>query len=188
MVHTTKARDSSSTSPSDVVEDRSSSDASLIAELTSADVQRRLHAQHNLINRARAAVPALIGALDDEDPHLRSAVAQVLAVIAEPSTAPALAARLSDEVAPVRWIAAEGLVALRGPGLMAALHTLVNVEAMSPQLKAAVRHILLKLRDDARLGEVVKPVIAAMHNLEVDEMILVEAHKALSKLKGWTER
>lgn len=188
MAHGTRTRDSSSALPADALSDRSSSDADLIAELTSADVQRRLHAQHNLISRGSAAVPALIESLADDDPHVRSAVAQVLAVIAEPSTAPALAARLGDEVAPVRWIAAEGLVALGKAGLAAALRTLADVEAMSPQLKAAVRHILLKLRDDARLGEVVKPVIAAMHNFEVDEMILVEAHKALSKLKGWTER
>jgi len=125
-----------------------------------------------------------VQSLADEDPHLRGAVAQVLAVIAEPSTATALAALLSDEVAPVRWIAAEGLVALSKEGLKAALHTLVGADPISPQLKAAVRHILLKLRDDAQLGGCVQPVIAAMHNLEVDEVVLVAAHKALSRLKA----
>ncbi len=131
-------------------------------------------------------MPALLKALKDDDPHLRSAAAQVLTVIADPATATALAAMLDDEAAPVRWVAAEGLLALEHAGLKAALYTLIVAETISPQLKDAVRHILLKLRDDGRLGEIAKRVLAAMHNFEVDELVLVEAHRALSTLTKLT--
>ena len=182
MPKTTSRRDSHPASDSARMDERTE-DAALIADLTSSELNDRLRAQHSLITRGRAAVPALLAALQDEDPHRRSAAAQVLAVIAEPSTAAALAGALSDDEAPVRWIAAEGLIALGPVGLAAALHALVTAQTISPQLKDAVRHILLKLRVDSRLGEIVEPVLRAMHKFGVDEMILVEAHRAFEALE-----
>lgn len=169
--------------PTTVGTEELTEDAELITALTSSDLNERLRAQHSLITRGHEAVPALLSALVDEDAHRRSSAAQVLAVIADPSTAAALAGALDDDEAPVRWVAAEGLIGLGTVGAKAALRALVNADSMSPQLKASVRHILVKLRDNAPAGQITEPVLDAMHEFEVDEMILVEAHRALSKLE-----
>lgn len=158
-------------------------DTTLITALTSSDLNERLSAQHSLITRGHEAVPALLAALVDDDAHRRSSAAQVLAVIADPSTAAALAEALNDDEAPVRWVAAEALIALGLVGAKAALRALVNAATISPQLKASVRHILIKLRDSAPVSKITQPVLDAMHKFEVDEMILVEAHRALSNLE-----
>lgn len=131
-------------------------------------------------------MPALLEALKDDDPHVRNRSAQMLTVIADPVTATALAAMLSDDEAPVRWVAAEGLVALGPVGVRAGLQALVEANTVSQQLKDAVRHILLKVRDDYDVGRITRPVLLAMHKFEIDELLLVEANRALSALKNLT--
>jgi len=96
-------------------------DAEFIATLTNSNMTRRLDAQYNLITRGHAAVPALLDALKDGNPHMRS--------------------------------------------------------------KAAVRHILLGVCDDNGMAEITKPVLAAIHEIEVNEAVLVAAHVALSQLE-----
>jgi HEAT repeat protein len=172
----------------DVVADRFPNDAELIADLTSSNLNQRLNAQYHLITRGGAAVPALLEALRASDPHLRSSAAHVLAVIADPSAAQGLAAALDDDEDPVRWVAAEGLVALGPAGLEAALHVLLGADSVSPQLKAAVRHILLRVRDDDGMDEIAKPLLAAIHEFEMNERVLVEAYKALTSLTGQPAR
>jgi HEAT repeat protein len=161
-------------------------DTELIADLTHSDLERRLNAQYKLITRGHDAVPALLEALKDEDPHLRSNSAHVLAVVADPTAAEGLATALDDDEDPVRWVAAEGLIALGPVGLAAALHALVRANAISPQLKAAVRHILLRVGGENGLGEITKPLLAALHEFELNEMVLVQAHKALTALESRT--
>jgi HEAT repeat protein len=167
----------------DIVADRLPDDAELISNLTNSDLTQRLNAQYNLIIRGRPAAPALLEALRDSDPHLRSSAAHVLAVIADPSTAEGLAAALDDDEDPVRWVAAEGLVALGSVGLQAALHVLLGADSVSPQLKAAVRHILLRVRDGEGMDEIVKPLLGAIQEFEMNEKVLVEAYKALAALE-----
>lgn len=166
------------------LEERFPRDARLISDLMNPDLTRRLGAQHRLITRGRDAVPALLEALQHDDPHVRNSAAHILAVIADPATAAALAGALEDEAAPVRWVAAEGLVALGNVGLKAALRALVSAETITPQLKDAVRHILLKMRDHCGMERVAEPVLSAMKKFEVDEMILVEAFRAISELEN----
>jgi HEAT repeat protein len=168
--------------------DQIQNDAELIADLTNSDLEQRLGAQYKLITRGREAVPALLKALRDDDPHLRSNAAHVLAVVADPTAAEGLATALDDDEDPVRWVAAEGLVALGPVGLQAALYALVRADSISPQLKAAVRHILLRVSDDNGMGQISKPVLAAIHEFELNEAVLVEAHSALSKLKDLSAR
>jgi hypothetical protein len=182
---TTRRQDSGQPQRDDLT-DLAVVDTTLIADLTSPDLGRRLNAQHGLLDRGRAAVPALLEALGDDDPHVRNRSAQVLTVIADPATATALAAMLADEEAPVRWVAAEGLVALGATGVRAGLQALMETETLSPQLKDAVRHILLKARDDDHLREIISPVLTAMHKFEVDELLLVQVHRALTTLKHLT--
>lgn len=159
-------------------------DGELIADLTNSDLKQRLSAQYNLITRGHAAVPALLDALkDSSDPHMRSNAAHVLAVIADPAAAEGLATALDDDEDPVRWVAAEGLIALGPVGLAAALQALLRADTISPQLKAAVRHILLRVRDEAGMGEIAKPVLAALHKIELNEAVLVAAHSALTRLE-----
>jgi hypothetical protein len=188
MTHkTTRSRDSSRPLSDDVV-DLPAADVALIADLTSSDLEKRLNAQHGLVDRGRAAVPALLEALKDNDPDVRNRSAQMLTVIADPVTATALAAMLSDDEASVRWVAAEGLIALGLVGVRAGLQALVEADTISQQLKDAVRHILLKVRDDYDVGRITRPVLAAMHKFEMDELLLVEANRALAALKNLTPR
>ncbi len=184
---TTHRRDSGQAKTDDLTRGPAA-DATLIADLTSPDLGKRLNAQHGLVDRGRAAVPALLEALEDDDPHVRNRSAQVLTVIADPATATALAAMLDDDEAPVRWVAAEGLVALGVTGVRAGLQALVEAKMISPQLKAAVRHILMKVRDDDEVGQIIKPVLAALHEFERDEVVLVQAGKAVSTLKNLPPR
>jgi HEAT repeat protein len=166
--------------------DRFPDDAELIENLTNSDLKQRLNAQYKLISRGHEAVPALLEALKDNDPHLRSNAAQVLAVVADPTAAEGLAAALDDDEDPVRWVAAEGLIALGPFGLQAALHALLNADTISPQLRAAVRHILLRLRDAEGMEVITRPLLAAIHEFEMNEKILVEAYRALTAIEGYT--
>jgi hypothetical protein len=169
---------------SSTLADRSSREAVLIEDLMSPDLDRRLGAQHELITRGGTAVPALLEALQHENPHVRNAAAHVLAVIAEPASAAALAAALDDVEAPVRWVAAEGLVAMGRTGLRAALRALVSADVISPHLVAAVRHILLKLRSEGGLGEIATPVLIAMEKSQLYEGVSNAARGAVTALDG----
>ncbi|MGD8726139.1 MAG: hypothetical protein PVH40_00775 [Gemmatimonadales bacterium] len=95
--------------------------------------------------------------------------------------APTLAQALDDDDASVRWKAAAGLIALGRPGLESALHLLTNHEFPSPQLKASVRHVLLGLNVDA-YESIVAPLLHAIEDHAPDEVIMVEAYKAIEAL------
>jgi HEAT repeat protein len=153
----------------------------VVHDLVSNDLDVRVQAQEALVLEGTRAVPPLLRALATGGAHLRAAAVQTLSAIGDPLTAPSLARALDDDDGAVRWEAGEGLIALGRPGVSAAVHTLVTHELPSPQLKDAVRHVLLGMRLDQEY-RVLTPLRHALANHEPDEVLMVRAYEASAKL------
>jgi hypothetical protein len=100
--------------------------------------------------------------------------------------APLLTQELDDDDAGVRWKAAVSLIGLGRPGLESVLHLLTTHEFPSPQLKASVRHVLLGLNQGAYEG-IIAPLLHALEDHAPDEVLMVEAYKAIEALAGATQ-
>ncbi len=155
---------------------------SLIASLGNTDPRVRRHAANDLIAAGPLAVGALTQALEDRNPYVRSEAARALGRIRDAAVADALVKRLADESREVRWTAAEGLAALGRDGLIAVLRALVQ-ERESVRRREAAHHMLRRLAD-GDLGEVVRPVLAAIEGVEPALAVPLAAHAALHQLEG----
>jgi HEAT repeat protein len=93
----------------------------LIERLRSDDSNERAKALAALVGEGRAAVPALLRALDDPDAGVRAQAARALVEIADPETADRLAAATEDTDPGVRGHAARGLARLGDPRALDAL-------------------------------------------------------------------
>lgn len=83
--------------------------AALVADLASADHERRTRALAELIRTGRPAVPALESALAGSTPAARRAAAQALAEIGDPEAEPTYRSMLDDPDPTVRARGAQGL-------------------------------------------------------------------------------
>ena len=153
-----------------------------VADLINSDAERRIQARHALVGIGSAAVPALLGALRSPDGQMRAGAVQTLIGIADPSTAEALTGMLDDDDASVRWLAAEALIALQRVGLRAALHSLIEREPASPQLKGGVRHVIQEMSRQTRYTGLLRTLLNALDDYAPDEVLMVEAHKAVTAL------
>jgi len=153
-----------------------------LADLVSSDAERRIQARHALVGIGSAAVPSLLAALGSPDGQMRAGVVQTLIGIADPSTANTLTRMLDDDDASVRWLAAEALIALQQTGLRAALHSLIVREPASPQLKGGVRHVVQEMSRQTRYTGLLRPLLDALDDYALDEVLMVEAHKAMTAL------
>ncbi|HEY0061730.1 MAG TPA: HEAT repeat domain-containing protein, partial [Telluria sp.] len=125
--------------------------------------------------RQRAAIPALVQALQDGRPVVRQLAAWGLSEMRFPETAPALAALLTDKVPEVRAEAAGAL------GDMGETRWLSALEAMlhdpHPGVRARVAHVL---------GDLAEPASASALQAvlqDPDEKVSAEARWALSELR-----
>lgn len=154
----------------------------LIANLGSADARARRSARNELIAAGPLAVSALTQALEDRNPYVRTEAARALGRIRDAAVAVALVKRLEDENREVRWTAAEGLVALGKDGLIAVLRALVQ-ERESVRRREAAHHVLRALAD-GDLGDIVRPVLAAIEGIEPSLTVPLAAHAALHQLEA----
>ena len=154
----------------------------LIARLGSADPRARRRAGNGLIAAGPLAVSALTEALEDRNPAVRSEAARALGRIRDAAVAAALVRRLEDESREVRWTAAEGLVALGKDGLIAVLRAMMQ-ERESVRRREAAHHVLRDLAE-GDLGDIVRPVLAAIEGIEPSLTVPLAAHAALHQLEA----
>jgi len=125
--------------------------------------------------RLRAAVPALVGALDDPSEDVRTVAARSLAAIRDPAAVPALAGALAD---PSRWtlsLVAENLMAM-GPSAVPPLLELLAGDEHN--VRVAAIQILGEIRDPAAT-----PALIGVLD-ESDLNLRAQAAAALGKLGG----
>lgn len=146
----------------------------LASAMRAGDFTQR-HAAGDASFRQRAAIPALVLALQDQRPPVRRLAAWGLSEMRFPETAPALAALLADPVPAVRAEAAGAL------GDMGETRWLSALEAMlrdpDPAVRARVAHVL---------GDLAQPSsAAALQPLlgDADARVASEARWALAELR-----
>lgn len=125
--------------------------------------------------RQRAAIPALVMALQDESPVVRQLAAWGLSEMRFPETAPALAALLADPVPEVRAEAAGALGDMGETRWLSAM--LAMLHDASPAVRARVAHVL---------GDLALPATApALRALlrDADPQVAAEARWALRELE-----
>jgi len=154
-----------------------------VQDLVSGNLKARLQAQSALARHGTRSVLVLLNALAKEDGPARSAVVRTLGAIRDPTVAPTLARALDDDDASVRWEAGKGLIALGRPGLETTLHILITHQLPSPQLKAAVRHVLLGFKADEHDG-ILAPLLHSLEHHAPDEVLMVNAYTAIAALAG----
>ena len=154
--------------------------SSLVAELSKKDGAVRERARQSLVAIGAPAVTYLVEALANRNELLRWEAAKALGEIGSPAAAPALVAALEDEVFDVRWLAAEGLIALRGEGLVPLLRALVE-RSDSLWLREGAHHVLHDV-SRGRLEDVLRPLVAALHDIEPSVEVPFAAKTVLSGL------
>ena len=154
----------------------------LVAQLGSGDARVRRRARNDLVAVGPLALSALTQALEDRNPHVRSEAARALGRIRDAVVADALVKRLEDDNLEVRWTAAEGLVALGRDGLVAILRAMLQERASVRRREGA--HRVLRSLTDGDLGEIVRPVLAAIEGVEPALTVPLAAHAALHQLEG----
>jgi HEAT repeat protein len=154
--------------------------SSLVADLSKKDGAVRERARQSLVAIGAPAVTYLVEALANRNELLRWEAAKALGEIGSPAAAPALVAALEDEVFDVRWLAAEGLIALRGEGLVPLLRALVE-RPDSLWLREGAHHVLHDV-SRGRLEEVLRPVVAALDDIEPSVEVPFAAKTVLSGL------
>jgi HEAT repeat protein len=157
---------------------------SLISDLASDDGWVRETARLSLVGIGSRAVAALIEALGDPHRRVRWEAAKALEQIANPQAAPALVGALEDKEFSVRWLAAEGLVAIGSEALGPLLRALIE-RSDSVWLREGAHHVLHDLHNLARrrLGPMLKPLLAALEDLEPTLGVPMAARAALEALK-----
>jgi HEAT repeat protein len=154
----------------------------LIADLGVKDGMVRERARQSLVAIGGPAVAPLIEALADRNTQMRWEAAKALSQIADPASAPALVSILEDEVFDVRWLAAEGLIALGREALVPLLQTLIE-HPDSLWLCEGAHHVLHELSAGG-LKEVLRPLLAALEDVEPSVEVPLAAEKALDALTG----
>ena len=156
--------------------------SSLVAELSKEDGAARERARHSLVAIGAPAVACLIEALASRNDLLRWEAAKALGDIRDPAAAPALVAALEDEVFDVRWLAAKGLIALGGEGLVPLLQALVE-RSDSLWLREGAHHVFHDLaRGRPDLRDILRPLLAALEDVQPSLQVPVAAKAALNKL------
>jgi len=145
----------------------------LAAAMRAQDFTQR-HAPGGASFRQRAAIPALVMALQDRSPVVRRLAAWGLSEMRFPETAPALAALLADPVPEVRAEAAGALGDMGETRWLPAM--LAMLRDTDPGVRARVAHVLGDLAVPATA-----PALRALLQ-DVDPRVVAEARWALDEL------
>ena len=157
----------------------------LIVDLGSSDGFVRQNARIALIDMGEPAVESLIKALKNKSEPTHWEAAKALSLIGDPRSVQALVQTLGDNEFGVRWLAAEGLIAVGYCSLAPLLQALVD-RPESVRLREGAHHVLHDLVSRHLIGrmprEQVKPVLAALNDIEPAIEVPLAAHKALEAL------
>jgi HEAT repeat protein len=154
----------------------------LVAALASPSAVARRKAREALVAVGKPSVPLLIQLLSHRKPHVRWEAAKALGCIADPIAASALVSALKDRDGDVRWLAAEGLAALGQDALQPLLAALIE-QNESDWLCEGAHHICHALVKKRGLGQVLRPLLAALGQSEPEAAAPVAAYTALSQLR-----
>ena len=157
----------------------------LIADLGSSDGLVRQNARIALIRMGEPAVESLIKALQNKSEPTHWEAAKALSLIGDPRSVQALVQALGDNEFGVRWLAAEGLIAVGYCSLAPILQALVD-RPQSVRLREGAHHVLHDLVSryliNRASSEQVKPVLAALNDIEPTVEVPLAAHKALDAM------
>ena len=167
-------------SNTDIVSGNPTAVGTLVEKLGSSDRATREHARIALVSIGAPAVEALATALAGGSTRVRWEAAKCLRRINDPAGAAALVAALEDTHSGVRWIAADALSCLGRFGLAPLLRALMS-RSDSPWLRSGAHHVLNAL-PGAEMQEKIRPVLAALNDIEPDLEVPVAAHEALIAL------
>lgn len=153
---------------------------SLIVQLASNDGLIRVQARRSLVAIGEQAVAPLVEALANRKNWVRWEAAKALCQIGDPAAAQALTKALEDRMFDVRWLAAEGLIAIGRDALVPLLRAL-SEHSDSLWLREGAHHVLHDLAA-GELAEVVRPVLAALEDVEPSIEVPFAAETALAAL------
>jgi HEAT repeat protein len=173
-----------SESEDDMVEGRrtvSVTIVSLIADLTSDDGVIRVKARRELVSCGDEAVELLIKALADPNQWVRWEAAKALGQIGSPEATQALVEALEDRMFDVRWLAAQGLITIGPEAVIPVLKALIE-RADSTWMREGAHHVLHDLAQ-GELKEVLRPVLAALEDVDSPVEVPLVAQAALNALK-----
>ena len=153
----------------------------LVALVSPSPVARR-KAREALVALGTPAVPSLIQLLSHRKPHVRWEAAKAIGGIGDPIAAFALVNALKDRDGDVRWLAAEGLAALGRDALPPLLAALIE-RAESDSLCEGAHHVCHVLVKKRGLGQILRPLLAALGQSEPEVAAPLAAYTALSQLR-----
>ena len=154
---------------------------SLIAKLASDDGVVRVKARRQLVACKARAVAPLIKALSDDSHWVRWEAAKALSQIGNQESIQALLDALSDKEFDVRWLAAEGLIRIGRKSVVPILAALVG-DPDSRWVREGIHHVLHDMKK-RELGQVLRPVLAALEGSEPTLEVPLAARAALDTLK-----
>lgn len=155
----------------------------LVAQLGDENPAARNQARAALVQIGAPVVPALLGALDAPQDHVRWEAAKSLAEIADPSAAQRLAQALGDENEDVRWVAADALAAL-GKAAVKPLLSALTAGDLPDGMRQSARHVVRELSKRRELAPLLAPVLEAFKEPEQGIALPVAAEKALESYTG----
>lgn len=153
-----------------------------IAALANNDVVARDRARLALVQIGKPAIQSLIVALKDARWIVRWEAAKALGEIGDPAAIPALIATLDDQRGAIRWLAAEGLIDMGSVAVEPLLQALVSSAWSNVWLHEGAHHVL-RAQVGSRIGQQLKPVIAALEGAEQSLTVPLAAHRALEALR-----
>lgn len=124
----------------------------LITDLGDTDGWVRRRARLQLEHMGQESIPALLGALQSQNVHVRWEAVRALGELRDPKTAAALVNMLMDDDTGVRWAAMESLTHMGRDSLHPLLEKFV-VNFDSPWLREGLHHILRVLKDRHALND-----------------------------------
>lgn len=155
--------------------------ASLIATLATEDGIARVKARRQLVAyRARAVAP-LVATLSDKRHWVRWEAAKALSQIGNQESIQALLDALSDKEFDVRWLAAEGLIRIGRKAVVPILSVLAG-DPDSRWVREGIHHVLHDMKK-RELGQVLRPILAALEGSEPTLEVPLAARAALNALK-----
>jgi HEAT repeat protein len=154
---------------------------SLAAGLGDPDSRKRAEAREQMLALGRAAVPALLKAIQDRNANTRWQAAKALSLFHDPETAPDLMDAMEDDDFGVRWLAAEGLIAMGPSSLDAVLQGLTSCFD-SIRMREGARHVLHALVDGGFHDEAIDKLLHSLQGLAPAAEAAWSAEQAWEKL------
>ena len=154
---------------------------SLVGDLASEDGLVRVKARRSLVAMGGKAVDTLIEALKSKMYWVRWEAAKTLAQIGDPTAIQALVDALEDEKFDIRWLAAEGLIHT-GSKVIRPLLKALTARPDSLWLREGAHHVLHDL-PEADFKQTVKPVLAALEDVQPSLEVALAAEAALDKIR-----